>query len=157
MSTSNALKGLKDIIVPSTLETGSLAPGWWIVISAIVIILAIIGYVLWRYWYAGRHKRMALAQINKLKSQPIQLDQLNQLLKRTALVYYPRETVASLSGKTWFEFLNAQTGKNYFDDMLINDFIHDLYRGPRPASEQQITAVCQWLKHARIHRWRHYG
>lgn len=149
MTTSETLKGLKDIIVPSQLETGPLAPGWWLIIGGASVFLVVIGYLICRYWRLGKHKRMALRQIKKLKTAPIYLDQLNQILKRTVLADYPREQVASLSGKAWFEFLNTQTRRNYFDDMLINDFNDSLYRKPQPASEQQIAAVCQWLKHAR--------
>ncbi|CAG9297111.1 DUF4381 domain-containing protein [Celerinatantimonas diazotrophica] len=157
MTTSNPLTGLKNIILPSQLETGPLALGWWIVIVVVSALLVVVGYLLWRYWRSGKQKRLALAEIKKFKDHPIHLDQLNKLLKRTALAYYPRAQVASLSGKAWFEFLNAQTRKNYFDEELINHFIQDLYRNSSPASKQQIAAACQWLKHARIHHWRRHG
>ena len=62
-------------------------------------------------------------QYEKNGNVPLTSAHISELLRRVALVYYPREQVASLHGDTWLQFLN-QTGKginfNEVREMLLD-------------------------------------
>lgn len=107
------LAELKDIHYPSPLSWLTLAPGWWI---ALGILSAFILYVAWRrqkHRAANRAKKYALAYLAQLeraaktqKSDALLAGEVDALLKRTALFFFPRETLASLNGQAWLDFLS---------------------------------------------------
>ncbi len=83
--------------------------GWWVLV-AWAIVLAALG--IWRfvaYRRRNRYRREALVLLAAIEShaggRPQAAGQIAALLKRTALVAYPRHQVASLYGAGWAEFL----------------------------------------------------
>jgi hypothetical protein len=115
---SNALAQLKDIHLPETVDWWPLAPGWYGLL--LIIIIATIGLI---HFFYKRHvnalpKKQALALLRtyvehyeREHNTQITSSRISQLLRRVALVYYPRTQVASIHGEAWIEFLN-QTAKN---------------------------------------------
>ena len=72
------------------------------------------------HWYWNRYRSVALDELRAIEERSHDesrraqvVGQLAALLKRVALVAWPRETVASLSGEPWIEFLN-RTGQQQF-------------------------------------------
>ena len=72
------------------------------------------------HWYRNRYRSVALDELREIQlrsqdasSRTEAIAQLAALLKRVALVAWARETVASLSGEPWIEFLN-RTGSQQF-------------------------------------------
>ncbi|MGD8808166.1 MAG: DUF4381 domain-containing protein [Gammaproteobacteria bacterium] len=104
------LRLLHDIVLP---EPPSLLPqtsGWW-VISAWLVAVVLIGVAQWIAWRRrNRYRREAIAELETIAaraaSEPAaSAAAIASLIKRTALVVYPRETVASLHGHRWAAFL----------------------------------------------------
>jgi hypothetical protein len=137
---------LLDILLPKNLEHGPLAIGWWLLIGLVLILLT--GAALWAYKAIQRRaaKRQALAELSQLKTENATAAQLNQLLKRAALAYYPRERVAALSDTTWFEFLDEQSqGRTDFcADLFV--WQQSLYAAPQPANLAMFACAERWLK-----------
>jgi Domain of unknown function (DUF4381) len=110
---NDPVAGLIDIPLP---EAVSLWPATWI--SRIVVILLILGLIaaairFTRRWYANRYRRAALAELDNIDHSPTAgkdpvstVDSLALLVRRTALVVFPREKVAPLSGAAWLDFLD---------------------------------------------------
>jgi len=117
MSVENPLVNLKDIHLPPPVSFWPPAPGWWI-LALLLISSIFIGGV----WFYRQHKKrkpkiealriLKDVQILYQKSQDevVSLRNLSNLLRRTAITFYDNDTVASLQGSSWLEFLD-KTGK----------------------------------------------
>ena len=112
--TSNDLSALHDIHLPKAIGWWPLAPGWYL-LAIITIIFCLLIIVLSRRYYRNTQaKRKALLTLTVYQQQYEQEGnsqcasaQVSELLKRVALVYYPRQEVASLQGEAWITFLNG--------------------------------------------------
>lgn len=153
------LNGLREITLPDPPSYRPQTLGW-----AILAGLALVGLAIWvaqrhRQWRRNRYRRAALQQLTELErrsqhptTQTEALQNLAELLKRTALVAYPREQVAQLSGESWLSFLDATysgTGFTRGDGHLLSQLP---YQPPdaiaqRPAEAVAgLIAVCrQWI------------
>ena len=117
MSEENPLVNLKDIHLPPPVSFWPPAPGWWILALLLISTLFIGGVWLYRKYKKSKPKTEALRILKDLQilyqnSQDdlVSLRNLSNLLRRTALTYYDNDTVASLQGSSWLEFLD-ETGK----------------------------------------------
>jgi hypothetical protein len=109
-----SLQNLNAIVLPAPVDWWPLANGWYVVFGVLLIAIGWIGYRSVQGWIANRYRRTALQKLQLLAenirnevNRDSSLRQIPILLKRTALSAYPREQVASLSGKDWFDFLNS--------------------------------------------------
>jgi hypothetical protein len=111
---SSPLDQLADIHLPASVSWWPLAPGWWLLLS--LILLAFAGHYVWRKRQARNHyRRLALRSLQALltefeqQNNPAQyLQKLSVLLKRSALSAQPRNFNASLKGEDWLAWLDAQ-------------------------------------------------
>ncbi|MGB5161133.1 MAG: DUF4381 domain-containing protein [Thermoanaerobaculia bacterium] len=92
--------------VPFTFET----PGWYLLGGLMTLAVVWFGWRLWKRRQANAYRRIALEELAKLDS-PVGLP---ELLKRTALVAYPRAEVANLYGDSWLGFLDGTLGTKAF-------------------------------------------
>jgi hypothetical protein len=113
----DALAQLKDIHLPPPVGWWPLAPGWYGVMVLVFILLAFITAVIYKRHLNALPKKHALsllkiytAQYEKDHNVQLASARISELLKRVALVYFPRHQVASIHGQAWIEFLN-QTSK----------------------------------------------
>jgi len=114
------LSGLRDIHLPKEPSWWPLAIGWWIVIGGVMIAL-MIGGIIFLKWY--RHPRQyALRELKKTYTESPNIvllaRQISILLKRIALMQYPRTKVATLSDEKWVHFLMQKTGKTFTEAQL---------------------------------------
>ena len=100
--TPSPLDQLQPLILPT--EPGAWPPaiGWWLLMLLVITVLVISIKTLVSYWRFEAVKRHNLRQVKQTQCP----DQLNRLLKITALHYFPRDSVANLSGASWSQFLN---------------------------------------------------
>jgi cbb3-type cytochrome oxidase subunit 3 len=107
------LEKLRDIQLPKPISCWPLAPGWYVLALVGLLFFILLIYFIYRKHLQARAKRQAL-QLLKDYEQYYQAGgeiqvisaQISELLRRVALVYFPREQVASLSGEAWINFLN---------------------------------------------------
>lgn len=112
-----ALAQLRDIHLPKAIGWWPLAPGWYVLGILMMALIGIMAYAIRRHVINGRPKRQALRllstyQRDYLARPEVSLNaaRVSELLKRVALVYFPREKVASLQGEAWIAFL-SETSK----------------------------------------------
>ncbi|CZF84686.1 DUF4381 domain-containing protein [Grimontia marina] len=103
-SVSTPALPLADIHLQQAPGIWPLAWGWWLVIAAVFIALLLVVYWLRMRNYRLAARKEALAALNEVRS----VSDINALLKRAALSYYPREQVAGLTGERWLVFLDNQ-------------------------------------------------
>lgn len=116
-SDPTSLENLHDIVGLDPVPLWPLAPGWYALGVLLLLVLVCITWFLMRRWQVHRYRREALAELDKLEAavhDPARrvsaLGGLPALVKRVALAAWPRQTVASLSGLDFLEFLDT-TGR----------------------------------------------
>lgn len=113
MNPQDPLAALNPLREPGLIGWWPLAPGWWVLIGLFVLILAAVGYLLYRKYKANSYRRTAVVQLEDIHGQwQTDGDSLNYtvavngLLKSVALHAYPSRNVASFNGPRWTRFLN---------------------------------------------------
>ena len=108
------LAQLRDIHLPKAINWWPLAPGWYLLAFVGLIILGALIFYFTRKYHHDRAKRRALLlltsyqeQYKKERNSQVSASHVSELLKRVALVYFPRSQVASLQGEAWIAFLNS--------------------------------------------------
>ncbi len=169
-----ALAQLKDIHLPAPSPWWELAAGWWLLL-ALVLILLIWGLPRLRTFWIKRRNQRLLKQDMQAELQAIcqayqehhdahqTLADINILLKKVALTLFPKQQVASLTGKAWLDFLDQHWQEKFhekpdlsFTSKRIASLLTDgAYRADVMASDQDIQALCDvaraWLKAVQRH------
>lgn len=108
------LARLRDIHMPGAISWWPLAPGWYLLAFLLIVLVLTTVYLLARFYRNNRAKRHALRLLATYQQQyqtnannQLSAARISELLKRVALVYFPRAKVASLQGDAWIAFLNA--------------------------------------------------
>jgi len=95
-----------------------LAPGWWVLLALLALIIAALIYR--QLHPATRLRRIALHQLRNLEtstSDDVTLArELEHLLRRYAVARFGRDRVANLSGERWIAFIVAHGGKAWDGD-----------------------------------------
>jgi len=104
---------LRDLHLPETISWWPLAPGWWVLLGLLLIVL---GMALQRYLERrarGATRRHALKRLDELLTEYEEHRnvvsfgaRVSELLRRTMLAYAPREDVAGLTGDDWLAWLD---------------------------------------------------
>ena len=160
-----SLQNLNDIVLPATVGWWPLATGWYVLIGFLLIALAWFSYRSLRHWMNNRYRRAALRELQVLADQlhtpeerdteerDAQLRQIPILLKRTALSAYPRNQVASLTGKDWFHFLKSTVKNPSFTKSTASTLNKISYSSgelgvvDEQATKALLNASRHWLKH----------
>jgi len=155
----SSLQNLNDIILPDAATWWPLAIGWYFVIGLLLIVLLWFLYRSINNLFKNQYRRAALKQLKVLAeyihhgdTRDSSLRQIPVLLKRTALSCYPRERVASLSGKHWHEFLNSMVSTPSFTGSTasILDTVSysagDLGSLDEEAADQLLKSCEYWLR-----------
>lgn len=108
-----AAEQIHDIKLPPVDNSFELpAIGWWFVGIALLATIFLIGFLLWKAFKQQQIRRLAKQEIANIDCQhPEALTQINQIIKRVCLHYFPREFVAALSGEQWRLFLQNHQNK----------------------------------------------
>ncbi|BCA97019.1 membrane protein [Legionella antarctica] len=153
MAKADALAQLKDIHLPESIGWWPLASGYYVLIFFILFLIITLIYVTYKRHANALAKKQALQLLKSYKEQyekdqnaPLASARISELLRRVALVYYPRSEVASIIGDAWVEFLN-QTSKG-IDFKPVKSMLLD---SPFKTSETVnlkplITRAQRWIK-----------
>ena len=108
------LSGLRDIHIPKEPSWWPPAIGWWIVLGGIII-ACLICLISFLRWY-NHPRQYALRELKKTFDEApntvLLARNISILLKRVALILYPRTKVATLSDEKWVDFLVQHTTLN---------------------------------------------
>lgn len=166
MDLADALSQLRDIHMPAdTSGFWPLAPGWW---ALIVLLLALLGWLLWRYIKKAqlqRHINAALQELEHCRETLLQqeviaakgspttdintarldyVNGVNAVLRRVALLHFPASTVASLSGNAWADFIASQDKRNHLTKEQSKALAHGRFA-------RHIDIDCEALYHTARH------
>ena len=111
------------------------------------LLLLLLLFFIWRRvqsYRANAYRRAALAELQQAGGDAAQIA---EILRRTALVAYPRAEVASLTGENWLQFLNQHYAGNAFDGEVGRMLLLSPYR--QTATEQSSAlakAARDWVR-----------
>ena len=100
------------LVMPEPVPWLPTTPGWWITAAWLLAVLLVIGWSLVKRRRENRYRRDALAELRAIEAEARlgpgeSARRIAALVKRTALVAFPREDVAALYGGDWADFLRA--------------------------------------------------
>ena len=108
---------LRDIHLPEPVSWWPIAPGWWLLLAALLIIIAF-AFIARKIYRSKQLKRDINAELEAIKQQFQQTQNKSQLakalsilLRRASITYYSRtnfngESVAGLTGENWLAWLD---------------------------------------------------
>ncbi len=111
---------LRDIHLPGAPAFWPPAPGWWL-LAAILLALLVWGTLAaLRRYRIRRQRQRVLSALASLEHQlarertPDALAYMSVLLRRLALMRFPRRHVAALTGNAWLRFIDESGGNGQF-------------------------------------------
>lgn len=108
---SDRMWGLKELSLPEPISWFPATEGWLVVAVLLLFGVAWVAWRLRRSWLRARYRRQALVRLAAIESGAAGIDELPELLRRTALAAFAREEVAALRGTEWVAWLNAHGGR----------------------------------------------
>ncbi len=144
---SDPLAQLRDIHLPEPISLWPPAPGWWLLLG-LLIILALLGWLIYRQYLRGANKRLALTELERITQQQqegaLQLQQLSKLLRWSALATHPRHQVAGLQDQAWLAFLNRFVSGEPFTQGHGQQLARGPYQKiPDSFDGQQLSQLCR--------------
>ena len=153
--TSSALP-LRDIHLPQPVSSWwPPAPGWWL-LPALLVVVAGLVWLLLRWRKQRRWRVAALAELASIEAfyksnnnRTQLLRDLSALLRRVAVMRFPRSDCAALNGTAWLRFLDTSAGCSGFLDGPGQLLASAPYQRPAPDDvvETALLELCRsWLK-----------
>lgn len=148
---------LRDIHLPEAIGIWPPAIGWWL-LPLVLIVCATVIYYLIQYRIKMKrkpaYKKIALAELAHIKQNAsenkqsiVHLREISTLLRRIALSYLPRESVASLTGEKWITQLNGLTTELFFSNELGQLLSNAPYSESAEFNLDEIIKICeQWIQ-----------
>lgn len=147
------LDQVHELVVPEPVPWFPHTSGWWVLLGWVlaVTLFAIVAIV--RRRRRNRYRREALASLDAIAEQS-QMSaaesarRVADIIKRTALVAYPRARVASLHGVEWARFLSESSGNDRQVTEAAESLASAAYR-PGADGRRMLQPARRWV---RVHR-----
>ena len=156
-----ALNQLRDIHLPPPIGIWPIAIGWYL-LALLLLIAGILFYFRHRRRRVKRRALQILADYERQyrnhgpKEMPAEetVAKIADLLRRVALAYFPRETVAGLEGQAWLDFLN-RTSRGLDFNVLANVLLELPYQKTKSGQKADLNGLFSsaksWVKQRRAH------
>ena len=151
MDPATLLEQLAPLREPAPVSWWPLAPGWWLLGLAVLALM--VWALRWSYRRRAqnRYRRQALRIIDRMiEDQHTSIEQLNKLLKSTALRGWPQSEVAGLHGNNWLTFLqeSCPAAEPQWTQPLAAVY------GPAPAvaSPELLQSARTWIRRHQANR-----
>ena len=158
MNPQDPLAALHPLRDPTAIGWWPLAPGWWVLIAVLILLLLALAVFYYRRYRANAYRRQAAQQLEALHSHWLgcqdstsYLRGINALLKSVALRAFPRGDVASKSGEDWIAFLNQTNSSKNAKGNFTEDFASAAYRpqSQEVDCEALMLSARLWIKQHR--------
>ena len=154
MAAPEPLADLRGYHLPDPVSWWPPAPGWWLLaLLGLSLLVLLVGWLVRRY-RRGAAARAAQAELAALRAALAQDGDaaacargLSRLLRRFALVRFPRRAVAGLSGEAWLAFLDAQGGGGRFQSGPGRLLLDAPYRPPQDLPVGELASLVEdWIR-----------
>ncbi|TWT73119.1 DUF4381 domain-containing protein [Allorhodopirellula solitaria] len=139
---AGSLDNLRDIAELPPVPWWPPAPGWWIVMAVLTLALCYAIWKCWLHWRANAYRRAAMAELESAATTV----HIAAILKRAALVAYPRLDVASMTGAQWCDHL-AKSVDGPLSAELKQELTSGVYCHEATASTAELKSfAAAWIK-----------
>ena len=155
-TTAQPALALRDIHLPGAPSLWPPAPGWWVLAVLVLVLLAWGGRALLRRRRIRQQRERVYDALAALQTgfshdrSPEQLSRISELMRRLALMRFPRSEVASLSDAAWLHFLDTTGGQGRFSEGPGRILAEGPYRRELPPdldTDGLATLVRSWVEH----------
>ncbi|GGF58720.1 hypothetical protein GCM10007301_18030 [Azorhizobium oxalatiphilum] len=142
------LSRLADIALPPPVPFWPPAPGWCVLAGAAVIAFLILVWACVRHRRRTAYRRAALAELSAIgpASDAERMAAISAILKRAALVAYPRAEVAGLTGQGWLAFLDRTSGRSDFTEGAGRALRNAPFGAPAGDGAAVLAAAVFWVR-----------
>ncbi|WP_251359247.1 DUF4381 domain-containing protein [Kangiella sp. TOML190] len=150
MDKQELLSQLKDVRLPTEVSWWPLAIGWWLLLSILLALLLAIVIRAYRRYKKHRMSKLAIQELDEIEANKPDnwLMELEVLLKRAALSYFPATKIAQLNEQEWINFL-IKTGDEVWSDKSLYALRDYVYQDPSTIDPIDKTLMFQearqWL------------
>lgn len=138
-----SLDRLHDIVVPDEPSIWPLAPGWLVLLSLAAIAAVFLSGRFYRKWRANAYRRAALRELAEASGPAA----IAEILRRTSLAVAPRETIASLDGPGWIDWLTARSPEPP-SEAVCRTLVHGIYDTSRSSNDEFLRDfAATWIRH----------
>lgn len=145
MNPEALLQQLAPLRAPTPIAWWPPAIGWWLVLAAVVALIALSFFFWLRHRRNQRYRRQALAVLEHLIERgENNAAALNRLLKTIAMYEFSAPQVAALSGSQWLDFLSRRCPSVSKEHLAP---LGDSYRPNADQVDAVLTDVVKrWIK-----------
>jgi len=119
------ISDLHPVIPPEPVVFTPVTIGWYALAVVLLVALAAFAWSRYKKWLKNKYRRDGIkilhSKIDPILRQPDKrgtgIRELSELLKTIAFQSWPREKIASLSGRAWTTFLTESCSKTNFGEM----------------------------------------
>ncbi|MDH3997638.1 MAG: DUF4381 domain-containing protein [Desulfuromonadales bacterium] len=141
---------LRDIHLPAPVSWWPPAPGWWLLLT-LTLTLAALGLLLHKRWRRRHYRRLLLAQLQMLEQQYRShqdsrqlLTEVSALLRQAALLHFPDDNCAGLTGQKWLAFLDGKCAGEDFANGAGRVLALGPYQAQMPMLEEdKLFELCR--------------
>ena len=144
---------LKDIHFPVSPEMWPPAPGWWVLATAVLVVLFWITTRLFKFWQRKRLQKEILKSLEELQREHSDeqirqfLAEVSILLRRVAMMKFPPQQVAALTGKSWLSFLDLHGGDGQYSNGVGSVLAAGPYARHSEVDKDALLSLARkWIK-----------
>jgi Domain of unknown function (DUF4381) len=141
---------LNELVEPPEPAPVTMTPqtwGWAVLAGLLALAVFWLAWRAWCRWRSNAYRRAALAELSAAGDDPATIA---AILRRTSLAAWPRERVASLTGRDWLLFLDATGGGGAFADGRGAALADAPYRGRHAPVPGLGEIAARWVRRHRI-------
>jgi len=108
---------IRDIHLPEPVSWWPVAPGWWLLIATMLLLLVFI-FIARKIYRSRQLKRDIASELENIKQRYLLSNDKSQLakslsvlLRRASITFYPATDIAGLTGERWLAYLD-ETGRH---------------------------------------------
>ena len=139
---------LADVAMPAPISYAPETAGWWVLAALFAFGLALAAIVIARRRQRNQYRRAALEELNDIEARSMDDSVLRDtaaVVRRTALIAFPRHDVAHLYGTAWREFLTSSASIDLGPG--VDALVNGPYRRPTSASvDEPLIAAKRWIE-----------
>ena len=139
---------LEEVPEPQPVSMVPQTPGWIVVGLIVGCLLFVLARWIWRQWKANAYRRSALLALEDAGDDPAKIA---AVLRRAALVAFPRSEVVPMAGETWLAFLDQTYPGSEFQQGAGQVLATAPYRAQSSAPDGGRVAK-EWIRKHRADR-----